>query len=130
MVYLSQALRLLKSAGARSPKLSDALLLDAIRQGWITPPPISVEREPPSRKPMMTIVELLPDLQHDRADRTLRKSLAERVQRGKISLIERNRQMTKFHLKMLAEEQCRRSGESSGQCAGHRRSHAVATVKF
>ena len=129
MVYLSQALRLLKSAGARSPKLSDALLLDAIRQGWITPP-ISVEREPPPRKPMMTIVELLPDLQHDRAGRTLRKSLAERVQRGKISLIERNRQMTKFHLKMLAEEQGRRSGESSGQCAGHRRSHAVATVKF
>jgi len=53
---------------ARSPLLSDALLLDAIRQGWITPP-ISFEREPPPRKPMMTIVELLRNLQHDRADR-------------------------------------------------------------
>ena len=53
---------------ARSPMLSDALLLDAIRQGWITPP-VSVGREPPPRKPTMTIDELLRDLQHDRADR-------------------------------------------------------------
>jgi antitoxin (DNA-binding transcriptional repressor) of toxin-antitoxin stability system len=53
---------------ARSPMLSDALLLDAFRQGWITPP-ISVGREPPPRKPMMTIDELLNNLQRDRADR-------------------------------------------------------------
>ena len=48
--------------------LSDALLLDAIRQGWITAP-ISVGRGPPARKPVMTIDELLSNLQHDRADR-------------------------------------------------------------
>jgi antitoxin (DNA-binding transcriptional repressor) of toxin-antitoxin stability system len=53
---------------ARSPMLSDALLLDAVRQGWITPP-ISVGRELPPRKPMTTIDELLRNLQHDRADR-------------------------------------------------------------
>jgi hypothetical protein len=40
-------------------------------------------------------------------ENNLRKSLAEQVQSGKISLLERNRQMAKFHAKMLAEEQVR-----------------------
>ena len=53
---------------ARSSMLSDALLLDALQQGWMTPP-ISVERGPPERKPVMTIDELLTDLDRDRADR-------------------------------------------------------------
>jgi hypothetical protein len=48
--------------------LSDALLLDAFRQGWMTPP-ASVERGVPARKPVMTIDELMRDLQRDRADR-------------------------------------------------------------
>ena len=52
----------------RSPLLSDALLIDAFRQGWMTPP-ISVGRGPPQRKPVMTIDELLSNLQRDRADR-------------------------------------------------------------
>ena len=52
----------------RSPVLSDALLLDALRQGWITAP-VSVDREPPPRKPVMRIDELLSNLQRDRADR-------------------------------------------------------------
>jgi antitoxin (DNA-binding transcriptional repressor) of toxin-antitoxin stability system len=53
---------------ARSSMLSNELLLDAIRQGWITPP-VSVGRGPLARKPVMTIDELLGDLQRDRADR-------------------------------------------------------------
>jgi antitoxin (DNA-binding transcriptional repressor) of toxin-antitoxin stability system len=53
---------------ARSAMLSDAMLLDAFRQGWITPP-ISVGRGPPTRKPVMTIDELLSNLQRDRSDR-------------------------------------------------------------
>ena len=53
---------------SRSPLLSDALLIDAFRQGWMTPP-ISVGRGPPERKPAMTIDELLTDLDRDRADR-------------------------------------------------------------
>ena len=53
---------------AQSSLLSDALLMDAFRQGWMTPP-ISVGRGPPPRKPVMTIDELLKDLQGDRADR-------------------------------------------------------------
>jgi antitoxin (DNA-binding transcriptional repressor) of toxin-antitoxin stability system len=52
----------------RSPMLSDALLFDAFRQGWMTAP-ISVGRGPPARKPVMTINELLTNLQHDREDR-------------------------------------------------------------
>jgi antitoxin (DNA-binding transcriptional repressor) of toxin-antitoxin stability system len=52
----------------RAPILSDALLLDALRQGWITPP-ASVGRDPPARRPIMRIDELLSHLQHDRADR-------------------------------------------------------------
>ena len=52
----------------RSAMLSDALLLDAFRQGWMTPP-VSVGRGPPVRKPVMTINELLGDLERDRADR-------------------------------------------------------------
>ena len=53
----------------RSSMLSDALLLDAFRQGWMTPP-ISVGRgPPPGRKPVMRIDELLLSLQRDRTDR-------------------------------------------------------------
>lgn len=51
----------------RSAMLSDALFLDAFRQGWMTPP-VSVGRGPPVRKPVMTIKELLGDLECDRAD--------------------------------------------------------------
>jgi hypothetical protein len=40
-------------------------------------------------------------------ENALRKSLAEQVQSGSISLLERNRQMTKFHARLLAEEQGR-----------------------
>jgi antitoxin (DNA-binding transcriptional repressor) of toxin-antitoxin stability system len=52
----------------QSPMLSDALLLDALRQGWISPP-VSVGREPPARNPIMRIDELLDNLRRDRADR-------------------------------------------------------------
>ena len=52
----------------RSPMLSDALLSDAFRQGWITPP-VSIAPGAPARKPVMTIDELMRDLQRDRADR-------------------------------------------------------------
>lgn len=52
----------------RSAVLSDALLLDAFRQGWLTPP-ILVGRGPPARKPVMMIDQVLENLQQDRADR-------------------------------------------------------------
>ena len=46
-------------------------------------------------------------------ENALRKSLAEQVQSGNISLLERNRQMTKFHAKLLAEEQGRLQAKSA-----------------
>lgn len=52
----------------RSPSVSDALLLDAVRHGWIRPP-LSVGKELPTRKPVMKLNEILHDLQQDRADR-------------------------------------------------------------
>ncbi len=52
---------------ARSSMLSDVLLSDAFRQGWMTPP-ISVGRGPPARSPVMRIDELLNNLQNDRED--------------------------------------------------------------
>jgi hypothetical protein len=52
----------------RSPLVSDALLLEAVRQGLIKPP-LSVPRELPARKPVMRLSELLRDLQQDRSDR-------------------------------------------------------------
>jgi len=45
----------------------------------------------------------------------MRKSLAEQVQAGKLSLLERNRQITKFHSKMLAEEQGRLPANPEGR---------------
>lgn len=52
----------------RSPVVSDALLLDAVRHGWIRPP-LSVTKEVPARRPVMKLSEILRDLQDDRADR-------------------------------------------------------------
>ena len=65
MVWITHRGRVVAQIGpphpARSSMLSDALLLDAFQQSWMTPP-ISVGRGPPERKPVMTIDELLTDL--------------------------------------------------------------------
>jgi antitoxin (DNA-binding transcriptional repressor) of toxin-antitoxin stability system len=52
----------------RSPLLADALLAQAVREGWLTPPALA-GRGPPPRKPVMTLRQLMQDLQQDRADR-------------------------------------------------------------
>ncbi len=52
----------------RSPLLADALLADAVRQGWVTPPVLS-SNHPPPRKPVMAFEDLLAELQRDRDDR-------------------------------------------------------------
>jgi antitoxin (DNA-binding transcriptional repressor) of toxin-antitoxin stability system len=49
----------------RSPVLSDALLAQAVREGWLTPPTL-VGTEPPPRKPVMPFSELMRELQRDR----------------------------------------------------------------
>jgi prevent-host-death family protein len=52
----------------RSPILSDAMLADAVRQGWITPPAFIDDSVPP-RKPVMSFRDLMRELEHDRSDR-------------------------------------------------------------
>jgi hypothetical protein len=52
-------------------------------------------------RPLLPFPDLL-----DR-ENALRKSLAEQVQSGSISLLERNRQMTKLHASIVAEEEAR-----------------------
>jgi antitoxin (DNA-binding transcriptional repressor) of toxin-antitoxin stability system len=52
----------------RSPLLADALLAEAVRQGWITPPTLRSEALPP-RKPVMSFNKLPRELDEDRRDR-------------------------------------------------------------
>jgi antitoxin (DNA-binding transcriptional repressor) of toxin-antitoxin stability system len=52
----------------RSPLLADAMLAEAVRQGWITPPALPAGGIPP-RKPIMAFQDLVKELQHDREDR-------------------------------------------------------------
>ena len=54
--------------GGRSPFLADALLAEAVRNGWITPPTLASD-VPPPRRPVMSFAELMQDLESDRQDR-------------------------------------------------------------
>ncbi|MCE3242834.1 MAG: Prevent-host-death protein [Deltaproteobacteria bacterium] len=53
---------------SRSPMLADAVLAEAVRQGWITPPSMPFGGPPP-RKPVMLLRDLIRDLERDRSDR-------------------------------------------------------------
>lgn len=53
---------------SRSPLLADALLADAMRQGWITPPALPSTDVPP-RKPVMSFRQLKRELEQDRSER-------------------------------------------------------------
>jgi antitoxin (DNA-binding transcriptional repressor) of toxin-antitoxin stability system len=52
----------------RSPILSDAMLADAVRQGWIAPPAFA-DQSVPARKPIMRFLDLMKELERDRSDR-------------------------------------------------------------
>jgi prevent-host-death family protein len=52
----------------RSPLLSDALLAEAVRKGWITPA-VARRRVPPRNLPVAPLEEILRQLDHDRQDR-------------------------------------------------------------
>ena len=56
------------SARAAGERLADALLAEAVRAGWLTPPAI-IGGGPPPRKPIMRFRELKRELRHDREDR-------------------------------------------------------------
>ncbi len=53
----------------RSPILADALLADAVRQGWLSPPAAPGSGPPPAPTPIMTVQQLLAELDGDRSDR-------------------------------------------------------------
>jgi antitoxin (DNA-binding transcriptional repressor) of toxin-antitoxin stability system len=52
----------------RSHILSDALLAEAVREGWLTPPLVT-SKEPPPGKPIAKWREILKELQEDRGAR-------------------------------------------------------------
>lgn len=52
----------------RSEMLADALLANAVREGWLTPPSIH-DRQPPPRIPVASAAQILFELTADRDDR-------------------------------------------------------------
>ena len=58
---------LVPPAEHRSGLLADAVLADAVRQGWVTPPLRVADL--PSRTPVATLDDLLSELDGDRAER-------------------------------------------------------------
>lgn len=59
---------LIPPRAGRAVELADALLADAVRQGWLTPPVAGPGLVPP-RQPVMKVAELLQGLAADRAER-------------------------------------------------------------
>ena len=52
----------------RSPLIADALLAEAVREGWITPPALRAAGPPP-RFPVKRFRDLLRELERDREER-------------------------------------------------------------
>ena len=52
----------------RATEVSDALLADVVRRGWLKPP-IAISEVLPVRKPVAPLADLLEDLDRDRSDR-------------------------------------------------------------
>ncbi len=53
----------------RSPILADALLAEAVRKGWLTPPALAYEGEPPTPEPVAPLREILAELDEHRSER-------------------------------------------------------------
>ena len=52
----------------RATDLNDALLADAVRHGWLTPP-LRTDAPLPERTPIATLAQVLSDLAQDRVER-------------------------------------------------------------
>lgn len=59
---------LVPPSASRSGVLADALLAEAVRQGWISPP-VAPTTSPPPRAPIAPLATLLSELAEDRAER-------------------------------------------------------------
>ena len=53
----------------RSPLVADALLAEAVRAGWLTPPVLPAAGGPPASKPIAPLSDILGELDDDRSDR-------------------------------------------------------------
>ena len=53
----------------RSPILADALLAEAVRSGWLTPPVLHGAGKPPTPEPVAPLRDLLGELDGDRSER-------------------------------------------------------------
>ena len=53
----------------RSPILADALLAEAVRNEWLTPPALPNAGKPPTPKPVAPLHDLLGELDGNRSDR-------------------------------------------------------------
>ncbi|MDE0126559.1 MAG: hypothetical protein OXN97_18495 [Bryobacterales bacterium] len=53
----------------RSPVLADAVLADAVRKGWLTPPLLPLAGTPPVPEPRVPLEEVLVELEVDRSER-------------------------------------------------------------
>ena len=53
----------------RSPILADALLANAVRKGWLTPPALPSVGEAPPSEPVAPLQDLLAQLDEERGDR-------------------------------------------------------------
>ena len=60
---------LIPPRAGRSPLLADATLAEAVRKGWITPPVLPAQEEPPPRLPVAPLGVLPGELGLDRAER-------------------------------------------------------------
>ncbi len=58
----------LRPPHGRGPTMTDALLADAMRRGWLAAPLVA-QGGPPSRGPVTTLDTLLQELQKDRDER-------------------------------------------------------------
>ncbi len=52
----------------RSVSPADAFLAEAVRRGWVTPPPLAASGVPP-RRPMAKFTEIMRELDRDRDER-------------------------------------------------------------
>ena len=59
---------LVPPTSGRGLRASDALLADAVRKGWITPPAI-ISKEPPTGIAVAPLKEILDEISSDRAER-------------------------------------------------------------
>lgn len=56
-------------SAARSPVLADAMLAEAVRKGWLTPPALAGIGGPPKPMPVAPLHDLLDELDSDRNER-------------------------------------------------------------